>query len=58
MVSYLYTLSRAVSSQYYHLRIKGEPFNVQRDRWAVLEKAKWILENGIELFGLTALSNI
>jgi arginyl-tRNA synthetase len=52
MVAYLFQLAKVMSSQYYHFRIKGEPEDVQKARWKVIQKCQGVLKAGLEMFGL------
>jgi arginyl-tRNA synthetase len=58
MVAYLLQLSKTISSQYYHLRVKGEPLERQKARWAVLSLCKKVLKSGLTLFGLEPVTEI
>ena len=58
LTAYACRLGKMVSSQYYHLRIKGEPLEIQKARWAVLFTAKRILEVVFQQFSVPLVTEI
>jgi uncharacterized protein YlbG (UPF0298 family) len=58
LVAYITLLAKLVSSQYYHLRIKGEPIHVQKARWAILYCAKKIFEDSFHILSIPLIRDI
>ena len=58
LTAYICKLGKMTSSQYYHLRIKGESIANQKARWAVLYCVKKILELVFEVFSVPPVDKI
>ena len=58
LAAYICKLGKMTSSQYYHLRIKGESIANQKARWAVLYCVKKILELVFEVFSVPPVDKI
>jgi arginyl-tRNA synthetase len=58
LVSYASSLSKLISSLYYHLRIKGEDVDTQKVRWFLFEKSFAILSTILNLLHVEPVKKI
>ena len=58
VLTYLFTMTHALSSSYEVLKVMGSEREVMRARLALYEAARWVLGNGMRLLGLTPVERM